>query len=114
MATLIFHSNYVGDDELSEIRALLVDNNMEFHETGAGLLGLGKAGLWVESTAAEQARQLIDDYQQLRQKRIQQLYQQHPVNLWQLFRKQPVKWLLNMLIIISVLGLSLLPFYFFL
>ena len=113
MATLVFHSNFVEEEELIEVRQLLVEHEIEFHETGAGLLALGKAGLWVDTAQAETARQLIEHYQQQRQQTVSQQYLDHPKTLWRMFYQQPLKWVFNMLIIGCVLSLCLLPFYYF-
>ena len=75
MAVLIFNLRHVPDDEAQDVRELLLDNNIEFYETSAGILGMSVPGLWVvNEEQVEEARHLIDEYQQLRQKRVREEY----------------------------------------
>jgi len=112
MAQLIFKTKHVPDDECMAIRCLLVDNNILFHETGAGLLGLSIAGLWVDSDEASAARTLIDAEQAVRKQQVDQSYQENPRSFFGLFIANPMKWLGSVFAIVGLLGLVLLPFYF--
>ena len=70
MAVLIFKLRYVPDDEAQEVRDLLSENAIDFYETSAGVFGISMPGLWIKNKdQTEIARQLIDEYQQLRQNR---------------------------------------------
>jgi len=67
MAHLIFRLRQVPDDEAEDVRQLLSRANIDFYETDAGNWGISMPGLWLtDADDAEQAQQLIDDYQQER------------------------------------------------
>ena len=75
MAVLIFKLRYVPDDEAQEIRELLSENDIDFYETSPGILGFSMPGLWLKNEdQAAKARQLIEEYQQLRQKKAREEY----------------------------------------
>ena len=112
MAQLIFKTKHVPDEECMANRCLLVDNDILFHETGAGLLGLAIAGLWVDADQAQAARALIDAEQAVRQKEIIESYQENPRSFFGLFMANPMKWLGSIFAVVCLLGLVLLPFYF--
>ena len=102
MAVLIFKLRYSQDDEAHDIRELLIDNNIEYHETSAGLLGISVAGLWVDKEQVDKARALIDEYQQLRQKRVQEDYRLNRITPVDMFKKNPVRYLSSILAIILI------------
>jgi hypothetical protein len=75
MAVLIFKLRYVPDDEAQDIRELLSENGIDYYETSAGILGISVPGLWLKSKdQLEIARQLIDDYQKVRQNQAREEY----------------------------------------
>lgn len=103
MAVLIFKLRYVPDDEAQDIRELLLNNNIEYHESSAGLLSISVPGLWVANEEqADQARELIDDYQQLRQERVQEEYRLNKRTFTDMFKENPVRYLGSILAIILI------------
>jgi len=103
MAVLIFKLRHVPDDEARDIRELLLDNNIEYHETSAGLLGISMPGLWViNEEQVDKARELIDEYQQLRQKRVQEEYRLNNRTSSDMFKENPVRYLASILAIILI------------
>jgi len=65
MSALIFRLRHVPYEEAEAIRQLLSEHNIDWYETSAGNWGIAMPGLWVANDAQiEQARQLIDTYQQ--------------------------------------------------
>ncbi len=66
MSTLVFKLRYVPDDEAEAVRAVLATHRIEFYETTAGNWGIAMPGIWVPDEDVQQARKLIDDYQQTR------------------------------------------------
>jgi len=103
MAVLIFKLRHVPDDEAQDIRELLLDNNIEYHETSAGLLGISMPGLWViNEEQVDKARELIDVYQQLRQKRVQEEYRLNNRTSSDMFKENPVRYLASILAIILI------------
>ena len=103
MAVLIFNLRYVPDDEAQDVRELLLDNNIEFHETSAGILSMSVPGLWVvNEEQVEEARHLIDEYQQLRQKRVREEYRLKKRTSMDMFKENPVRYSGSILVIILV------------
>jgi len=103
MAVLIFKLRYVPDDEAQDICELLLDNNIEYHETSAGLLGISVPGLWVvNEEQVDEARELVDEYQQLRQKRVQEEYRLKKRTSTDMFKENPVRYLGSILAIILI------------
>ena len=101
MAVLIFNLRHVPDDEAQDVRELLLDNNIEFYETSAGILGMSVPGLWVvNEEQVEEARHLIDEYQQLRQKRVREEYRLKQRTSMDMFKENPVRYLGSILVII--------------
>ena len=103
MAVLIFKLRHVPDDEARDIRELLLDNNIEYHETSAGLLGISMPGLWViNEEQVDKARELIDEYQQLRQKRVQEEYRLNKRTATDMFKENPVRYSGSIIAIILI------------
>lgn len=101
MAVLIFNLRHVPDDEAQDVRELLLDNNIEFHETSAGFLSMSVPGLWVvNEEQVEEARHLIDEYQQLRQKRVREEYRLKKRTSMDMFKENPVRYSGSILVII--------------
>lgn len=67
MAKKLYTLRNVPEDEIDEMRALLREYEIDFHETDAGFFGIATAALWVnEPQQFDQAKQLIAGYQQQR------------------------------------------------
>ena len=67
MAVLLFKLRFVPDDEAQDIRDLLANNEIDYYETSAGILGFSMPAIWLRNKSQlNQARQLIDDYQEQR------------------------------------------------
>ena len=116
MATLLIKLNGAPDDEVDELRQLLTDHHIDFYETDAGRWGFSVAAIWLkDDSQAGQARTLVDDYQQQRAVRIRAEHEAlrqagtHET-LLKRFVRQPVSFLLYLLVIIVVLYLTLGPF----
>ena len=104
MAVLIFKLRFVPEDEAHEIRVLLSNNNIDFYETSAGVFGVSMPGLWLKNEEQlQKARQLIDEYQQLRQKRAREDYEQGTAKTFMdMFKEAPVRYISFVLAIILV------------
>ncbi len=71
MSVLIFRLNGVDDDEAADVRRLLDERGLAYHETSGGFLGFGVAGLWLlDANEKAAARALIDRYQAKRSARL--------------------------------------------
>ena len=75
MAILLFSLRQVADDEVADIRELLEENHIDFYETNAGNWGISMPAIWLrDEQQHEQARLLIDEYQELRRITIREEY----------------------------------------
>ena len=116
MAILLFRLNSVPDDEASDIRELLEKNAIYFYETHAGFWRLGVDAIWlVDDTHAEQARDLIRQYQIERAATQHKVYidlveQGQAPTMWQNFRAAPVRFTGFILAALFVIAVTLLPF----
>ena len=67
MAKLLFRLNGVNEDEAEDVRTLLQDAGIEFYETDEGRWRISVAAIWLRhNDDYEQARGLLDQYQQER------------------------------------------------
>jgi len=118
MATLLFKLQNVPDDEATDVRELLSENNIYFYETHAGFWRLGVDALWLpDDTQLEKARELLRHYQQERASRQQKIYadlveQGQAPTLWQNFLTSPLRFVILMIAVFFVLTLTLAPFGF--
>lgn len=119
MAELIFKLRGVPDDEAEEVRALLMQHGVPFYETSAGNWGIGSAAIWLEGKdGAEQARQLIAQYQLQRVARARAEYEQLKAEgrlptVWSRFCEDPIRVLIYLGVIALLLYLMLNPFLLF-
>lgn len=116
MAKLLFKLKSVFDDEADEIRQLLSDNHIDFYESPAGNWGISVHAIWINNDSQyDQAKQLIDNYQQQRQARIQQEIAEQKArgefeSLPQRIARRPVEFILAIAFIIFILYISIMPF----
>ena len=100
MSKLLFRLRHVPDDEAEEVRSLLEANEIDFFETSAGNWGISLPALWLkDESQLQQARQLLDAYQQQRQIRIRSEYEQsrqrgEARTLWHSFVEDPFRFIL--------------------
>lgn len=114
MAVLIFQLRHVPDDEAQDIRELLSENDIDFYETSAGMLGFSMPGLWLKDRDQEQkARRLIDEYQQLRQDRVREEYRFKQRTVVDMFKESPVRYISIVLAIVLVSYLMIFAFFTF-
>lgn len=116
MSVLLFRLRNVPDDEADDIRDLLHDNQIEFYETSAGIWGISTAAIWLRHRDdLEQARDLIDEYQQQRGTTQRQAYEalknagEHKT-IVDAFRENPIRFIAYIAFIILILYLSIKPF----
>ena len=117
MAVLLFPLRYVPDDEAEEVRALLNSRGIEFYETPASMFGISAGAIWLrDDSQLKVARQLIDDYQSKRHTTQRQRYEelkrqgQRPT-IAHIFKRNPLQFVVYVVVILTVLYLSLKPFF---
>jgi len=116
MATLLFKLSSVPDDEAQDIRDLLSENEIDFYETSAGILGFSMPGIWLkDETQLARASALIDDYQHQRQDRAQADYQHRQATgqsrtIMDMFKEAPARFIAYLITIAIVIYFSLVLF----
>lgn len=117
MAKLILNLRNVPDDEADEVRALLEQHGIPFHETKPSLWGVSGGGIWLSrSQDAPVATRLMADYQQRRQADARAQYEAakragSAPTTWQAIREDPrraIVVLLGVAFALALLGLPLL------
>ena len=112
MAVLIFKLSYVPDDEAQDIRELLSENDIDFYETSAGILGFSMPGLWLRNRDQEEkARQLIDEYQQWRQTKVREEYRSRQRTVMDMFKESPVRYI-GIILAIALIGYFMITAFF--
>ncbi len=75
MSKLLFRLRGVPDDEAEEVRALLVEHQIDFYETSAGNWGISMPAIWVRDESQYlEAKELLDAYQAARSARVREEY----------------------------------------
>lgn len=118
MPILLFRLNNVPEDEAEEVRALLDAHHIDFYETQAGRWGISVAAIWLRDDDAhheEEARRLIDDYQEQRSRQARADYaarqeRGHGETLVDRFLRDPLRLLAYAAIILVILYFTLAPF----
>ncbi|TVV42486.1 MULTISPECIES: DUF6164 family protein [unclassified Thalassolituus] len=116
MAKLLFRLNGVNEDEAEDVRTLLQDAGIEFYETDEGRWRISVAAIWLRhNDDYEQARGLLDQYQQERLQRIRSEYEQqqqegNTQSMLQRWLEQPAELIMTLIAVLLVLGLTLWPF----
>lgn len=116
MAVKIVNLRGVPEDEAEEIRALLEEHAFDFYETPGGAWGMSMPGFWLkDESQVEEAKRVLDEYQQQRQQRMNEEYaelkrQGIQPTVWGLFLLAPGRYILYILLILLVAYLSIKPF----
>ncbi len=117
MAKLIFKLKSVSDDEANDVKNLLTKNKIDFYESPPGNWEISLHGLWLKDDDQYiQAKQLLDEYQRERSRRIRQETQQkikkgEIETFFQRLLSRPLQFIALLVIILFILYLSIMPFY---
>lgn len=112
MSKIIFRLKGVSDDEATDVREILTENNIDYYETSDGMWGVSMPALWLkDETQLEMAQQLIERYQQERVARVREEYEQlkregKNITMLDKFKEDPVRFTLFSTIIIALVYLS--------
>jgi hypothetical protein len=116
MPTLLLKLKNVPEDEHIEVCELLEQNNIPYYETNVGFWGIGMAAIWLyDNTQIAAAHELLNRYTQQRQVVAKEAYEQALVSgeartILGTFKQQPLMFMLYLLALIGIAGLSILPF----
>jgi len=117
VSNLIFKLNSVPDDEAEEIRQLLENAEIPFYETDSGRWGLGFAAIWIkEKEFLDQAKQIINDYQQERYQRITSEHKAQEeagekISRIEFFMQTPIKFSLLIIFAVLLAYFTVAPFF---
>lgn len=104
---------YVPEDEAQEVRELLEENSIEYFETSAGNWGISVPAIWAKNEEQfDQARELIDAYQQRRTELIRDEFELsrqrgETKTMWHSFLEEPIRFTVYVGLIVAVLFFSL-------
>ncbi len=117
MSKLLFKLNQVPEDEAADIRQLLNENDIKFYETDSGRWGLGFAAIWLEQGQSfDQARALIDQYQQQRAQRLRdnvqlEKEQGKQISKFEAFQQTPIRSSLLLIFAGLLAYFTVIPFF---
>ena len=116
MSRLLFRLRNVPDEEATEVRELLESHDIDYFETFPGNWGISMPALWVSDDGQfEEARRLLDDYQQQRTWRVRQEHEERKARgendtMLQGFIQRPVRFTFYTGLALVVLYLSISVF----
>ncbi len=116
MARHLYSLRNVPDDEAEDLQQVLTDAGVDFYATPPGNWGISAGALWLrDESQLELARQLIADYQQIREREAKALRQQveqsgGKATLLDSFRQYPVRFIVFIGFALFILYVSTWPF----
>lgn len=112
MAKLLFRLKDVPDDEANAIRELLNEHGLDCYETEEGRWRVGLAAIWLrDDERFDEARALIDQYEEALFETQQRNAETSPDNLWQSFIEHPLRFLFAIVAIAAIALISIYPFW---
>jgi hypothetical protein len=106
----------VPEDEAEQVRRLLEANGIDYYETPASLWGVSGGAIWLkDDQPVARARDLLNEYQVQRAKDMRALHLEQRRaggvdTLWGRVRRDPLRMLLYLAVVVLVLYLSTKPF----
>lgn len=116
MAVQLFNLRGVPEDEIDEVRSLLVEHKIDFYETPGGNWGMSLPAIWLkDESQLVQAQDLLKNYQFQRQQRVRAEYDEMKAQgrqrrAWQLFCEHPIRFLIYIIFLAIVVYFSVSPF----
>jgi len=108
LAKLLFKLNGVTQEEADFVRASLDKAGVEYYETDQGRWGISLAAIWLPNEDDyTQARELLD---QIQQDWLESIKDQPVPTLAESIQQRPASFLLTLIAVAIILGLSVLPF----
>jgi hypothetical protein len=119
MSRLLFKLRHVPDDEAEEVRELMEQHDIRVYETHPGNWGISMPALWVQDDSRfEEAKQLLEAYQQQRSERMRAEYEEmrrqgQADSLLSVLRREPLRVVLYMALAAAIVYLSISSFFSF-
>lgn len=114
---MLLRLNDAPADEVEDVRRLLDEHRIDFYETEAGRWGFSVAAIWLrDETRLEEARRLIDDYEQRRSRRVRDEFAAERAagraeTHWRRLLRRPITVIVYLAIIAGILYLTIAPFF---
>ena len=116
MSVQLFRLKNVPEDEAEDIRELLTSHRIDHYETPAGNWGISMPAIWLnDDDQLEQAKSLIDQYQNQRLARVRNEYEINKKegkrqNILAELLENPIQLILYIAIAAVILYFSVKPF----
>ena len=116
MAVQLMDLRGVLDDEAEELRALLMENKIDYYETPAGNWGISMPAFWLnDESQLKKATLLIENYQRERFVRVRHEYEQRKREgknrtIIDELKKNPVRVIVYLAIVAVIIYFSTRPF----
>lgn len=119
MPVRLFSLRNVPDDEAQALRELLEEHQLDYYESEPGNWGVSAGAFWLKTDERlEEAKRIIDEYQQSRARLAREEYEElkragKQRTLWHNVREKPLQLLLYIAAVLFILYVSLKPFLHF-
>ena len=116
MPVRLYSLRHVPDDEAQELRELLNQHQIDYYETEAGNWGISAGAFWLRTDdQLDEAKQLIDAYQQQRVSKAREEYEElrregKQRTFLDVIKENPLQLILYIAAILFILYFSLKPF----
>jgi hypothetical protein len=108
MAKLLFRLNGVFEEEANYVREALDNAGIEYYETNQGRWGISVAAIWLPNEDDYiAARELLD---QVQEEWIEHVQGDYVPTFAERFRERPTAFILTILAVIAMIGLTVVPF----
>lgn len=116
MAVRLLSLRGIPDDEVEDIRRLLIEQRIDFYETPEGNWGISMPAIWLHDEGQlDAAKQHLSDYHIKRQQQAKEVYEQQKsadehTTLWRLFKTNPLRFILYIAMALVIAYFSIMPF----
>jgi hypothetical protein len=116
MTKLLFNLHGVPEDEIEDVRELCETHEFAVYETERGRWGIGLAAIWLnDDDQLATAKAVLNEYQQARYQDAQQDRERLQglsvaEGLYVKFKQDPNQFMMTLLGLTVILGLTLYPF----
>ena len=119
MAIQLFILSNVPFEEAEDIRQLLDEMKVDYHETSDGFLGLGTAAIWLNDTDRfDEVKLALEEYQAELYKQVHGDYERLKLTgkqktVFDLLLYDPLRVILYLIAVVVILYFSIMPFLYF-
>lgn len=116
MAIRLFPLKNVPEDEVEDVRNLLLDNDIDIYETPEVFFGIFPGAIWLANEdQLEEAKSLIKDYQEKRRRLVKEELSRlkkegKQKTMVDKIIEDPLQFIIYLAIILFIIYLSIIPF----